>query len=189
MLVQQNTDTCYSTNTDHLLSGSHAQRPDLDDLFEFGLQGGPGDHRVGRFDDELRRKTRRKQKRQVIGGDGCGGALPLGDLNVNIAARLRLQVLGDDFTYRALEPTVSATRGQDTTRPHSTTEPKTTQTRERHTTVTEYSTARRTCDGSIYPQPCYHYSSVIVRNPLRRYSMVTCKNLEKSNSQRPLPDR
>lgn len=91
-----------------------------------------------------------------------------------------MEILGDDFTYRALEPTTSAT--QQSTKP-----PKQTSTITRSTTVTTYSTRARTCDGSKYPQPCLHYSSVIAHNPQSQWNLLTCKNIPKNAEKRPLP--
>jgi hypothetical protein len=54
--------------------------------------------------------------------------------------------------------------------------------------VTEYSTEKKTCDGDRYPQACYHYSSVIVRNPLKKWSLLTCPNADANANTRTLPE-
>ncbi|KAI1755044.1 hypothetical protein F4782DRAFT_552203 [Xylaria castorea] len=92
---------------------------------------------------------------------------------LEIPATLNHYVQGFN-TYFELEPT-SATYSSSTKKPTKTT----------HVTTesTSYSTVTRTCDGAVYPQACYHYSSVAQRST---YSRVTCSNQDHSNNLRPL---
>lgn len=174
LLVQQNSDTCYSSFTSHILSGGHAQRPDLDELFEFGLVGGPSNFAFGRSPE---RKSKRKHKRSEHGGDGCGGALPMDALGMDIPATWAYHRLGDNYAYRSLE----ATTLRVTEDHQSTTSPSASVVKS-STTVTVYSTGTRTCNGRDFKHACWHYSSVAMN---QGYSLVTCKNKDVSRSLRP----
>lgn len=108
MIVQQNFGTCYSTYASHILSGGLSQRPSLFDEFDFHIVGGAGGNRLDNFGsgsngEVRRRKTRRNQKRSITGGSDCGGSLPLGDLNVNVAAQVRPTTKIRGLLYRSLE--------------------------------------------------------------------------------------
>lgn len=144
----------------------------LRNQFGFNLVGGPR--------PPLRRRSKQgARRRSILGSSDCGGSLPIGDLSINVPARFRVETPGELFTYRAMEPTRSAI--QKTNKP-STTQGRSTTTR--HTTVTHYNTAYKTCDGAKYSQPCFHYSSAIEGD--RKYALNTCPKLDIRNNLRPL---
>jgi hypothetical protein len=193
MLVQDSFGSCYSTYTSHILSGGLSQHEDLEGQFDFHIVGGPGGDLIDTFGRDLSTTKRRNAKRNttrlsVVGGSDCvGERLPIGDLNIRIPADFGRTVLGDGYTYTSMAPQRSATA--NTNRPSTTRGSSTTSTSKttRYTTVTSYSTIAKTCDGSVYPQPCFHYSSVIAGDP--RYGLNTCKVADIKNAQRPLVNK
>lgn len=176
--VVQNSATCSSSTSNQLLSGGLSLRADQDGVSDFDFEDdgdSAANNRLLAFREMKSRKMRRKlkQKRSVYGGAGCGAFLPFGDIPLEIPATLNSYVQGFN-TYFDLDPATAR---------YSTSISKSTITSHVTTESTSYSTVTRTCNGAVYPQACYHYSSVAQRST---YSRATCSNQDQSNNLRPL---
>lgn len=122
-----------------------------------------------------KREEQKKQKRGFLSGSGCLGAIPMGDIALDIpATQLSFWNSGTSYCYFDATSIKSS---------QSTNLSKTTSTVYSKTTTTTYPVVTRTCDGNKYPQACYHYSSVAQRGT---YSRATCSNQDKTNGLRPL---
>ena len=149
---------CYAKTLDHVLSGSLASRDD---------PTGIGSYTFGRANKRAKRQNNRNRfSKRVITSGNCNSPvyLALGEIPVDIPARLINYPLGNGGLYSVtLSPTA----------PLATTTPKVrkTITVPSTTTSTVYSTTTRVCDGSKYPQPCHHYSSVA---QFSTYQKPTC---------------
>ncbi|KAK5678311.1 hypothetical protein LTS10_009483 [Elasticomyces elasticus] len=152
----QHAGACYSSAGSVIFSGGYAMRKDAERISGFDMQGDT-------------------KKRSFFAGDGCGGALPLGAIALDIPAAFRLET--DHGTILHLEPTSIERRPSSTPKPTIIT----TETKE----VTTYPMVFRTCNGARYPQACFHYSSVA---QFKNYVTPTCSNSEKSKAYRPLPN-
>lgn len=176
-------NTCNSNAAGQALSGGLALREDVAGTTDFDYDDTSDDEDDDDDEDgtalRVRQhreiQTRKKQKRSLLSGGGCLGAIPLGDIALEIpATQMSFYDAGTSYYY------FDATSIKS---PSSSTRSKTTSTVTSTTTVTTRPTVTRTCDGDKYPQPCYHYSSVAQTST---FSRASCSNQDKSNGLRPL---
>ncbi|KAJ8132429.1 hypothetical protein O1611_g1195 [Lasiodiplodia mahajangana] len=176
--VFQNADTCSSSITDHLLSGSLSNAIDPDGVSDYDFEDdgtSATNAKLRAFREIKSRKVNRKmkQKRSIYSGAGCLGDLPLGSIPLDIPAVVDKYIQGGNtyYEFESTAPSVTQSARKPTITVYNNTE------------STKYSTVYRTCNGALYPQACYHYSSVAQRST---YSRATCSNYDQSNNLRPL---
>lgn len=203
MTVVQNSQTCTSSSISQYLSGGLSNSNDPDGISDYTLESSTSEDatvedtifkRGGDYSQlepsagELtltkpapnvkssKTKKKKNKKRTINGSITCGDTLPIGDIPIEIPATISVYY-GTSETYYFFEPDLPKTTKTSSSKPTSVTHIK--------TTTTTYSTVARTCDGSAYPSPCAHYSSVIAGNAA--YSLNTCSNVDKNKGSRPLP--
>ncbi|KUI60196.1 Chitotriosidase-1 [Cytospora mali] len=174
--------TCYTNAAGQVLSGGLSLREDDSGTADFDYDDSDSDgtalqvrqHREIRARKDERRQGQ-LQKRGFLSNGGCLGAIPYGDIAIDIPAKqFSFWDAGTSYYYFDATSIKSSS---------STKKSKTTRTEYEHTTTTTYPVVTRTCDGNKYPQACYHYSSVAQKST---YSRATCSNQDKSNGLRPL---
>lgn len=177
MRISRYTAACATDMTSQFFSGGLSIRKDLEGISSFDFEDNSGDREtvsphLAEFRSlQARRQERRtKNKRSIGSGNPCDGRLPLDYLPLDIPATFSLN--GYQWDLNPASPRITTTSNRWT------------RTVTRHVTTTSYSTGTRTCDGKLFPQPCYHYSSVA---QLGTYSRATCSNLDRSGTSRPLP--
>ena len=155
-----------------MLSGSLASRDDPSGLSSYTF-GRPNPNKRA-----LRRDNRDKLSKRLLTSGNCNGPqyLPLAAIPVDIPAILDNNYIGFGSYSVTLRPTAPLA----TSSPN----PRRTVVVRSTTTVTEYSTTSRVCDGSKYPQPCHHYSSVA---QFSTYQKPTCAIMGGGSPARPLP--
>lgn len=118
-------------------------------------------------------------KRVVDTGAACGNILAADQIGLDVPAVLVSNTMGGT-SYYSFSATTTSTKSS------SSSSKKPTKTVNQSTRTSVYSTETRTCLGSIYPQPCMHYSSVIQISS--SYGLLTCSDVDASTSSRPIVD-
>lgn len=169
-------NTCNSNAAGQTLSGGLALREDVAGTTDFDYDDTESaDGTALRVRQHREIQTRKREKRSLLSDAGCLGAMPLGDIALEIpATMMSFYDFGTSYYYFDATSIKSS---------QSTKQTKMTRTVTSTTTVTTRPTVTRTCDGDKYPQPCYHYSSVAQTST---YSRASCSNQDKSNNLRPL---
>lgn len=174
--------TCYTDTAGQVLSGGMSLREDESGTTDFDYDDSDSDGaalQVRQHRETQARKAERRQgqeKRGYSSDGGCLGAIPMGDIALDIPARI-ISFMDSGTAYYYFDATsIKKSSSTKTSKPTSTVYIT--------TTATTYPVVTRTCDGSQYPQACYHYSSVAQRST---YSRATCSNQDQGRIDRPLP--